>query len=121
MSEIKPKMNLLLPGEYCNNCPYFKPTVKQDDIYAAGIRIETLRNVVCENENLCENIHDYLKKTFENEGKLKKRATIVCIIFQDHQIVRDVITKVIGVRLTSKGEWLCSNILEDGLFGERKM
>ena len=52
MSEIKPKMNLLLPGDYCNDCPYFEPTVKKDDIYAAGIRIETLRNVVCENENL---------------------------------------------------------------------
>lgn len=72
MSEIKPKMNLLLPGEYCNNCPHFEPTVKKDDIYAAGIRIETLRNVVCENENLCKNIHDYLKKTFENEGQVEK-------------------------------------------------
>lgn len=36
MSEIKPKMNLLLPGEYCNNCPYFKPTVEKDNIYATG-------------------------------------------------------------------------------------
>lgn len=75
MSEIKPKINLLLPGDYCNDCPYFEPTVKKDDIYAAGIRIETLRNVVCENENLCKNIHDYLKKTFENEGKVEKNCT----------------------------------------------
>ena len=75
MREIKPKMNLLLPGNYCNDCPYCEPTVKKDDIYAAGIRIETLRNVVCENENLCKNIHDYLKQTFENEGAVEKMCS----------------------------------------------
>ena len=70
MSEIKPKMNLLLPGDYCNDCPYFEPTVNKDNIYAEGIHIETIRNIVCGNENLCNNIHNYLKQTFENEKKV---------------------------------------------------
>ena len=73
MSEIKPKMNLLLPGDYCNDCPYFKPIVSNDAIYADGVVIaESTRYILCENENLCNNIHDYLKQTFENKGKVEK-------------------------------------------------
>lgn len=69
---VKPRMNLMLPGDYCDDCPYFDPKVKRNDIYASGIRVDTLRHIVCKNEGVCNNIYDYLAQTFKDKKETKK-------------------------------------------------
>lgn len=65
--EIRPKMNLVVPGEYCNGCSNFKPDVERDDIYANGKVVDTIWTIRCANETLCTWIVNYLNKP--HEGK----------------------------------------------------
>lgn len=65
--ESKPKMSLIVPGEYCNACPNFKPIVDTEDIYGDGKKMYTNRTVRCENETLCTWIFDYLNKSHEEK------------------------------------------------------
>lgn len=63
--EIRPKMSLIVPGEYCNECPNFKPIVDTEDIYGDGRIVGTYRTIRCENEVLCTRIFHYLRKHSE--------------------------------------------------------
>lgn len=67
MSDIWPKMSMVLPGEYCNDCPYFKPDVMSGDLYDSSEKIMHSRIIICENEKLCYNIHEYLKRSMEEK------------------------------------------------------
>ena len=62
MSEIRPEMQLVVPGEYCHKCREFKPEVESSDIYANGQNMGNHRTIVCENASLCCNLMDFLRK-----------------------------------------------------------
>ena len=62
MSEIRPEMQLVVPGEYCHKCREFKPEVQESDIWANDRIVATARNIVCKNEALCRHLIDYLKQ-----------------------------------------------------------
>ena len=67
MSEIRPEMQLVVPGEYCRKCREFKPEVQESDIWANDRIVATARNIVCKNEALCRRLIDYLKQNGTDE------------------------------------------------------
>lgn len=62
MSDIRPEMRLVVPGEYCHKCREFKPEVHEADIWADNRVVATARTIVCKNEALCRHLIDYLKQ-----------------------------------------------------------
>lgn len=52
MSEIRPEMQSVVPGEYCHKCREFKPEVHEADIWADNRVVATARTIVCKNEAL---------------------------------------------------------------------
>lgn len=62
MNKPIPEMSLVLPGEFCHRCSNFKPVVESSDFYANGQNMGNYRTIVCENESLCRNLMDFLRK-----------------------------------------------------------
>ena len=70
MSKTMPKMSLVLPGEYCNECSLFKPEVVAEDLYADNRCIGNYRSIICQNEKTCRRIYEYLTKALEKQDDM---------------------------------------------------
>lgn len=51
----------------CEHCPHMTLEMNTENIFADSKVIARHIEVRCKNEDLCNNIHNYLKQTFKNE------------------------------------------------------